>query len=71
MKIPKARPESVELLKSLLPQDDRIKTRPMFGNLAAFVNGNLFVGLFGEDIFARLSPEDEKALLKIDGASSS
>ncbi len=69
MKIPKASPNSVELLKSLLPHDERVRTRPLFGNLAAFVNGNLFLGLFGDGIFARVSPDDMKGLLKIDGTS--
>jgi len=41
----------------------------MFGNLSAFVNGNMFLGLFGNDLFVRLSSEDQKELLKKKGAS--
>lgn len=41
----------------------------MFGNVSAFVNGNMFFGLFGEDLFLRLSPEDQKKLLKNEGSS--
>ena len=41
----------------------------MFGNLSAFVNGNMFFGLFGDDLFLRLSKEDRLELLKIKGAS--
>jgi TfoX/Sxy family transcriptional regulator of competence genes len=35
----------------------------MFGNLAAFVNGNMFAGLFGEDLFVRL-PDAEAAPIR-------
>jgi TfoX/Sxy family transcriptional regulator of competence genes len=41
--------------------------RPMFGNLAAFVNGNMFTGLFGEDLFVRLSEEDSAKVRKQGG----
>ncbi len=40
--------------------------RPMFGNLAAFVNGNMFSGLFGEDLFVRL-PDDQAAPIRKQG----
>jgi len=30
----------------------------MFGNQAAFVNGDMFAGLFGDRLFVRLSDED-------------
>jgi len=41
----------------------------MFGNESAFVNGNMFFGLFGNDLFVRLSEEDCKELLKKKGTS--
>jgi TfoX/Sxy family transcriptional regulator of competence genes len=34
--------------------------KPMFGNLGAFVNGNMFAGLFGSDLGVRLT--DSSAL---------
>jgi hypothetical protein len=40
----------------------------MFGNLGAFVNGNMFMGLFGSDIGVKLAPDDAAALGAIDGA---
>jgi TfoX/Sxy family transcriptional regulator of competence genes len=46
----------------LVPKDPSVTTRPMFGNLAAFVNGNMFTGLFGEDLFVRLSEADQARL---------
>lgn len=30
----------------------------MFGQLAAFVNGNMFFGLFGSDLGVKLAPAD-------------
>lgn len=35
----------------------------MFGNLGAFVNGNMFAGLFGDDIGVRLLDEPTTAKL--------
>jgi TfoX/Sxy family transcriptional regulator of competence genes len=35
----------------------------MFGQLAGFVNGNMFMGLFGDRLFVRLSEEDRAAVL--------
>lgn len=45
---------------ALVPDDEAVATRPMFGNLSAFVNGNMFCGLFGDDLFVRL-PEAARA----------
>jgi TfoX/Sxy family transcriptional regulator of competence genes len=39
----------------------------MFGNLSAFVNGNMFAGLFGEDLFVRLPDEQSAAIRKQGG----
>ena len=41
----------------------------MFGNVAGFVNGNMFVGLFGSDLFVRLPDADRAELLKQEGSS--
>jgi TfoX/Sxy family transcriptional regulator of competence genes len=65
--IPKPEDASKDAWRALLPDDPRVSVRPMFGNLAAFVNGNMFTGLFGDDVFVRL-PEDERdAVLKAGG----
>jgi TfoX/Sxy family transcriptional regulator of competence genes len=57
-----------EAFKALLPSDDAVVTRPMFGNLAAFVNGNMFAGLFGEALFVRLGDEAREQVLAEGGA---
>src|SRR3989442_15431753 len=69
LKIPRPDKESVDLFQSLVPKDDRVTVRPMFSNISAFVNGNMFFGVFGADLFLRLSIEDQKELLKNKGAS--
>jgi len=53
----------------LLPKKQEISIRPMFGNLAAFVRGNLSVGLYGEDLFVRLAEPDRVELLANNGAA--
>ena len=59
----------MKLFRTLVPDDTRVTVRPMFGNLSAFVNGNMFFGIFGTDLFLRLSIADQKELLKNKGAS--
>ncbi|HET9873671.1 MAG TPA: TfoX/Sxy family protein [Propionibacteriaceae bacterium] len=49
-----------ERFRALVPQDRQIDVKPMFGNLGAFVNGNMFMGLFGSDIGLKLSSEFEQ-----------
>ncbi|HEV2120429.1 MAG TPA: TfoX/Sxy family protein [Candidatus Bathyarchaeia archaeon] len=52
-----------------MPEDARVTIRPIFGNISSFVNGNMFAGLFGNDIFVRLSEEDRQELLEQKGAA--
>jgi TfoX/Sxy family transcriptional regulator of competence genes len=52
----------------VVPDHPDVTTRPMFGNLAAFVNGNMFTGLFGADLFVRVTDEDRASLLEEGGA---
>ena len=66
MMMPKPSERAKELFSGLVPGDPAVTLRPMFGNLAAFVNGNMFAGLFGEDLFVRL-PDAEAATIKRQG----
>ena len=68
MQIPKPTDADKDRFRSLVPADPRVEVKPMFGNLGAFVNGNMFMGLFGADIGLRLAPGEAEALLGIDGA---
>jgi TfoX/Sxy family transcriptional regulator of competence genes len=64
--MPKPSEEAKAAFSRLVPAGPTVALRPMFGNLAAFVNGNMFAGLFGEDLFVRL-PEDEGAKVRKQG----
>ena len=68
-KIPRSSKESEALLRSLMPESKEVSLRPMFGNLSAFVNGNMSVGVYGDDLFVRLSEPDRAELLKVKGAA--
>lgn len=59
-KMPKMSEQAKAAFQALAPSDPAVTTRPMFGNLSLFVNGNMFAGLFGEDIFVRLSDADQQ-----------
>ncbi len=68
MEIPKSSEQDKEFLRLVISDDPRVEVKPMFGNLAAFVNGNMFTGLFGSTIGVR--PVDQASrdeLAAIDG----
>ena len=67
MTLPKAAPAAVKLFEELTPSGPRVATKKMFGQPAAFVNGNLFFGVFGEHVFVRLSESDREEAGKIRG----
>lgn len=67
-KMPKADDESKEFFRSVVPDHPAITVRPMFGQLAAFVNGNMFMGLFGTALALRLPEQDHEAILEAGGA---
>ena len=60
MKIPKPSEADKETFRHLVP--DGVEIKPMFGNLAAFVNGNMFMGLFGPHLGVQLSDGDAATL---------
>ena len=64
--MPKPSEQAKAAFTKLVPGEPAVTLKPMFGNLAAFVNGNMFAGLFGEDLFVRL-PEDESAAVRKQG----
>jgi TfoX/Sxy family transcriptional regulator of competence genes len=63
VKIPK---EHHPLFRAALPKN--VTTKNMFGSVAAFVNDNLFGGLFARSIMVKLSPEHQQEALALDGA---
>ncbi len=67
MQIPRPSEEDKARFRALVPDDPRVQVKPMFGNLGAFVNGNMFMGLFGTDVGIKLAPADLTELSVIDG----
>ncbi|SEI12181.1 MULTISPECIES: TfoX/Sxy family protein [unclassified Leifsonia] len=69
MHIPRPSQETQELFRTLVPDAPGVQVKPMFANLGAFVNGNMFAGLFGDSIGVRLPDEAVRAeLLAVEGA---
>jgi TfoX/Sxy family transcriptional regulator of competence genes len=64
--MPKPSDQAKAAFTQLVPGGPTVTLRPMFGNLAAFVNGNMFARLFGEDLFVRL-PDAESASVRKQG----
>ena len=67
MQIPKPTDSDRARFRSLIPDDDRVQVKPMFGNLGGFVNGNMFMGLFGSDIGVKLTDADRETLVEAGG----
>ena len=68
MNVPKPSEADKARFRALVPDDSRVEIKPMFGNLGAFVNGNMFMGLFGADIGVKLARSDADVLSRVDGA---
>jgi hypothetical protein len=67
-KLTKPPAELVERFRDVLSQRTAANVRPMFGQPAAMVNGNLATGLFGSDWFVRLSEADQSELTAAGGS---
>jgi TfoX/Sxy family transcriptional regulator of competence genes len=66
MKMPKPSEEAKAAFARVVPDGPGITLKPMFGQLSAFVNGNMFCGIFGEELMVRL-PQDEIEKVKKQG----
>jgi TfoX/Sxy family transcriptional regulator of competence genes len=67
MNIPKPADQVIRTFEDLTPEDPAVTRKKLFGQPAAFVNGNLFLGVFGEVVFVRLSPADRAEVQKTPG----
>ena len=68
MKMPKPSEQDRERFHALVPEAPGVQVKPMFGNLGAFVNGNMFMGLFGADVGVKLPADAQTELLEQPGA---
>lgn len=69
MQMPKPTEAGKDRFRAAMPPDERVEVRPMFGNLGAFVNGNMFAGLLGDDIGVKLDPTALQELAAAGGGS--
>jgi TfoX/Sxy family transcriptional regulator of competence genes len=65
--MPKTAEEAKAAFRELVAPGPGVLIRPMFGSLAVFVNGNMGGGLFGDQIFVRLSPAARERLVAAGG----
>jgi TfoX/Sxy family transcriptional regulator of competence genes len=68
MKFPKSPQSLIETFNAVMPGPPA-RTRKMFGYPSGFVNGNMFIGLFGEQMFLRLPSESREQLKRTGGKS--
>jgi hypothetical protein len=50
MEMPQHTDEAKAHFRSLVTEGPGVEVKPMFGSLGAFVNGNMYAGLFGADV---------------------
>lgn len=68
MRVPKPSDTSKALFRTVVERLDGAEVKAMFGNLGGFVNGNMFCGLFGDDLGVRLDSDNRAALLAAGGS---
>ena len=69
MKWQKSPQELVDLFASVMPGPPAVQ-RQMFGYPAGFVNGNMFMGLFQDQMILRLSEGARQELIRKHGAKA-
>ena len=61
--MPRTTYEDKAAFRALVPNDERVSVKPMFGSLAAFADSQMFMGILGTEIMVRLGQADRgKAL---------
>jgi TfoX/Sxy family transcriptional regulator of competence genes len=65
--MPKPTDETKDFFASVVPAHPAVTIRPMFGQLSAFVNGNMFMGIFGDDVIVRLPERDRAEVIAAGG----
>ena len=68
MKIPPPADSAVRRFAALVPKEDSVEVRKVFGQPGAFIDGNMFFGVFGDSLFLRLSEADRREVKDSEGA---
>ena len=69
MQMPRHSDEAKDYFRSLVSPSDSVEVRPMFGSVAAFVNGSMYAGLFGDDIGVKLDADGLRELADLPGTA--
>ncbi|HEY1917600.1 MAG TPA: TfoX/Sxy family protein [Streptosporangiaceae bacterium] len=67
MDMPKASEQDKQYFQSVVPDRPGVEIKPMFGNFGAFVNGNMFAGLFGALVGVKLDDASRAELASVEG----
>ncbi|NYG08056.1 TfoX/Sxy family transcriptional regulator of competence genes [Phycicoccus badiiscoriae] len=68
MQMPKHSDEAKAHFRGLISEAPGVEVKPMFGSLGAFVNGNMYAGLFGDAVGVKL---DEAGMAELAGMPGS
>ncbi len=68
MKMPSASDAHRDRFRSLVSDAPDVQVKPMFGQLGAFVNGNMFAGLFGSSVGVKLDDDGASELADLPGS---
>ena len=66
---PKADPAALAFFRDLVPAEPGVTIKPMFGHQAAFADGSMFLGIFGDRVLVRLAVADRVLLMAEEGAA--
>ncbi|WP_062521373.1 TfoX/Sxy family protein [Demequina silvatica] len=58
MEMPRPTEEAKAAFRALVPDAPGVEVRPMFGQLAGFVTGNMFMALYGDRVTFKLAAAD-------------
>lgn len=68
MEMPNHTDEDKARFRSLVTEGPGVEVKAMFGSLGAFVNGNMYAGLFGSAVGVKASPADLEELAGLEGS---
>jgi TfoX/Sxy family transcriptional regulator of competence genes len=68
MQMPKHSDAAKAHFRELISEAPGVEVKPMFGSLGAFVNGNMFAGLFGDDVGVKLDQSGLDELRALPGS---
>jgi TfoX/Sxy family transcriptional regulator of competence genes len=68
MQMPKHTEDDKARFRRLVRQTPGVEVKPMFGSLGAFVNGNMYAGLFGTDVGVKLDATGLEELRALPGS---